>query len=1088
MKQTRYVVSLQQRIDAACRGHIRWLEWVRKPWLTLRATESLLSSGCFAANYWVGGQIMPTDSMSWQPDDSITDTPYQILKVTSYVNWLKTEQKIRSLEDRRLGHFMAVLRDVWVCWIHELDDLDKRKAFAWRHKSEDGLNTYRLDDHVWLWRSLSELYELDLWNLADVGSNLWKDSPGRWTSNIYSLSSAAEFDVTPKEAQDPEAFAEFSSVARRLLPKEVQRAVLQRFTVENDVSQERMLAVTRSARDTRFFFHTRDTSLFYGHKVGFFDLDSSFSSLWERTIKSQSHHEEAREEEWSSPLRVALGLVAGLNGFSVDKRNSTELTRRSVQELIQVTAHNAFIPGEIDLATRKQSIFPGEEDRDYYYHVGFEACHILLAYARDIDVAFRSQPIHSQSSTATQNEGDVRQSQREVFEIFLNEMKAQPKKQRLANTQFGNEYRGLAQSFRADGIHERKRTSMVMKRSMPFNSMIDASSITALDEEWLYNYPDFLLTKNIDLRHQLELRFDKETVQYKPVYESVSSIIDKALEALEGTPPEKFSFTINKSASWLDDDGLLASLPKQKSRRQGRGKRNIGASLVILPSRQFNRVLWDSIRKARSAIKAKKRFLWLPARSNPQTALLCWLASTEAERSAMSLFFDRHAEYDNHLWDDTTMALNMWQTELHMCFWVIYDKNQSLQEGLPHPIKAPWPKSSDKELRRASVGFRFDGDFFDRYWTCHFIQYVPGFQVGPDGVPDKWLEKFYEKQCWQRKVLELQLLQHMLNLILNSSNKILEDIKEELGLKKGELISFVLTTEAYSSSESHWQIYEELLQKTEEDIAASLNTLSKWTTREVDRGQERPRWTRNDERKYRGYINKLRNHTDRQRWDLESCRDKIRRLRETLTTAQVKSRSDVEAKREQNIRYFTYVTVIFLPLGFASSFYSMNGAPSHDLIVSLAKFAAAAFAVTAALLFSVSVAKQAVLQPLQHYSVNTRQHSLLVRGTSSNNGPSKSKTPHRAYSNKDWMITSWFWPAYFFLELPTRTVSSAWTTLWTRKFSAGAIWRVALGMAVLPVYALTRAVLFVFGNAVLLLRISSNFSTSYTQLWQGYKC
>lgn len=629
---------------------------------------------------------------------------------------------------------------------------------------------------------------------------------------------------------------------------------------------------------------------------------------------------------------------------------------------------------------------------------------------------------------------------------------------------------------------------MVMKRTMPFNNMIDASSITPLDEEWLYNYPDFLLTKNIDLSHQLELLFDKTSAQYKPVYQSVSSIIDKALESLKGTPPEKFSFTIDQDSKWLERDGLLASLPKQKSRRQGRGKRNIGTDLSVLFTQDFNEDIWDSISRARSAFKTKKRFLWLPARSDPLTALLCW----EAERPAMSLFFDRHAEYDNHMWDDTTMVLNVWQTELHMCFWVIYDKNQPLRAGLPHPIKAPWPKGSDKELRRASIGFRFNGDFFDRYWTCHSIQYVPGLEVGDYGVPDKWHEKFHEKNCWQRKVLELQLLQYMLNLILTSSNRILKDIESELGLKKGVLIFFVLTTEAYSSSAYHWQIYEELLQKAEEDITSSLNTLSKWATREEDRGQEKPRWTRNDERKYRGYINKFHNHTERQRWDLESCRDKMRKLRETLVTAQDKIRADLESKREQNIRYFTYVTAIFLPLGFASSFYSMNGAPNNDLIVSLAKFAAAAFVFTAILVLSVSgfiaagrwalaaakdatsVANRAVLRPLQQYSHDTRQHSLLVKGNSNSSDDEldETETLHEVYSKKDWKFSRWFWPAYLLLELPTRTISSAWTDLVAEDFSFGVVWKVALSIVVLPVYAVSRAVLSFSDNVLLLLRIS----------------
>lgn len=988
-------------------------------------------------------------------------------------------QGVQNLEEEEsLRHHMALLRDIWVCGIHELDDHDKRKACAWPHTNKDGLNTYRLDDHVWLWKSLDELHHLGLWSLSDVSSKSWRDPQARWIRNIHSLSPAPRFG----EEGYSEALADFSSMARRLLPKEVQKAVLQRFTVENDVSQERMLAVTRSARETRFYFHTRDTALFYGHVWEFFRPETSFSDLWERTIKSQSRHEEVLEEEWHSPLRLALGTLAGLNGFSIDKRSPVDSVKQTVEAIIRVSAHNGFIPGEIDVASRWPTTFTGERFRDYYYHVGFEVCHILLSEARRIEAAYGSENICSNSSAALtkQVEDNTNRLENEIVEVLLGEKLAQPKKQGTANHQHGYDYGILAKLLGTDGLLDRKRKPMAMKRIMPYNNMIDASSIVTLDEEWLYNYPDFLLTKNIDLNQQLKQLFDRRSDSEwdGPIYQSSSSIIDKALENLGRTLPESFPFS-DLDTAWYAQ-GLLASLPKQKSRRRKRGKRELGASVRRMWS---NQKIWDSISKARSATKAKKRFLCLPQCSDSQTALLCWLASTEAEKPAMSLFFDRHAEYENHLWDDTTMVLNIWQTELHMSFWVIYEKKQTLYPGLPHPIIAPWPKGSEKELRRASMSFRFNGDFFDRYWTCHFIQNVPGDTLST--VPNVVFSR--DKQSWQRKVLELQLLQHILNHILAASNRILSDVETELGLKKGNLVISVLTTEAYSLSEDRWQIYEELLQKAEEDITSSLNTLSKWATREVDRGQERPRWTRNDERKYRGYINKLHNHTERQRWDLESCRDKLCKLKETLITRQDKVRADLEANREQNIRYFTYVTIIFLPLGFASSFYSMNGAPSNDLIISLAKFGAAAFAVTAILVLSVSVLLRGSRKALSkvkgvanHASRDIRQRSLLVKGTSDDMfytyGAEKL---HRTYLKKDWMVTSWFWPAYLLLELPTHTITSAWVAVVAGAFSFGAVWKAALGISVLPIYATSRAVLSLVGNVLLMLRILGKYMTYY---------
>lgn len=161
----------------------------------------------------------------------------------------------------------------------------------------------------------------------------------------------------------------------------------------------------------------------------------------------------------------------------------------------------------------------------------------------------------------------------------------------------------------------------------------------------------------------------------------------------------------------------------------------------------------------------------------------------------------------------------------------------------------------------------------------------------------------------------------------------------------------------------------------------------------------------------------------------------------------------------------------------------MNGAPSNDLIISLAKFSAAAFAVTAILLLSAGVfiavaaeARRAVkvvaLQPLQWYSLNIRRQSLLVKGTSRNNDPDEIPLLHQPYPNKDWMISSWFWPAYLLLEIPTRTISSARTALVNPSLSVSAVWTVFLAIVVLPIYVISQAVLISVGNAGILLRIS----------------
>lgn len=70
----------------------------------------------------------------------------------------------------------------------------------------------------------------------------------------------------------------------------------------------------------------------------------------------------------------------------------------------------------------------------------------------------------------------------------------------------------------------------------------------------------------------------------------------------------------------------------------------------------------------------------------------------------------------------------------------------------------------------------------------------------------------------------------------------------------------------------------------------------------------------------------------------------------TLTMSREKLRDDLEVSREGNIRYFTYVTGIFLPLGFATGLHSMNGPPQYEWIIPLVKYSMVAFRATIALL------------------------------------------------------------------------------------------------------------------------------------------
>lgn len=151
------------------------------------------------------------------------------------------------------------------------------------------------------------------------------------------------------------------------------------------------------------------------------------------------------------------------------------------------------------------------------------------------------------------------------------------------------------------------------------------------------------------------------------------------------------------------------------------------------------------------------------------------------------------------------------------------------------------------------MAFRFDGDFFDRYWTCHFIDHRPSGKL--QSGRDHWIyqeeDEDLDKQWTQRKVLELYFLHKILENIAVESIRFPEKVRSYLNIKQGSLA--LTSPSSIKNPMNELQQFEIVLQLMEEDLAANLATLSeKWDHREADRGQEKPRWAPNDEKKIKG--------------------------------------------------------------------------------------------------------------------------------------------------------------------------------------------------------------------------------------------
>lgn len=230
------IISLRERIRTTCQGHVMWLENVWK--LT---NPSPYTAGRFMANYWVTGETQDhADRDTWKQPCSVTDTAFQILKITEHVSTYKRVTTVQPLLTR-----------VFVAWLQDLHRLDPREKFAWPRPKQDGAVTFRLEDHFWVWKALKAMEDQQMWSQlpkskrskANGGKRDTKEDAQRWKAFLervqWTLPDNIEYEEKKTKKEEIEKFYdELLLITRRLSPRQVQRGVLQRFTTVNDVSGE----------------------------------------------------------------------------------------------------------------------------------------------------------------------------------------------------------------------------------------------------------------------------------------------------------------------------------------------------------------------------------------------------------------------------------------------------------------------------------------------------------------------------------------------------------------------------------------------------------------------------------------------------------------------------------------------------------------------------------------------------------------------------------------------------------------------------------------------------------------------------------
>lgn len=438
----------------------------------------------------------PRHANEW-PRNILTDTAFQIIKAGEFAEHYSKDPG--KTEWQLACEFVG-----WVYsnWITHLDELDERGKFAWPRSQREEFGVFRLDDHVWAIRAL-KIAESTI-------------SPKKVEGKIPEQTNGAPTKPTK------------SALAKEYSFANTQREVVQRFTTQNPnyQSKKRMLAVTRSGRESRFLFHARDTALFYvSDRIDW--SGTQFNELLRNTIDSQPHHMDNEDSGWDSTLRYGLAIIMGTGGYKINAKSSFELVQSSIDVLFGSFSSNGFVPGQLNKDTKGQALFQRDEHADSYYHASFEIPHILLRYATKIYCLYETQlseTITSDSLATAKPMADLGNPQHTKLQrresIFDTTLVSIPANER-------NQPAQVVGTIRA-------RTNLTMKKTTPFNESIDITNIVDRDDEWLYNYPSiFSRNTTIDLEEELESakrRMNCSEIGY--------GIIRKELDSWEGNLPD----------------------------------------------------------------------------------------------------------------------------------------------------------------------------------------------------------------------------------------------------------------------------------------------------------------------------------------------------------------------------------------------------------------------------------------------------------------------------------------------------------------------------------------------------------------------
>lgn len=651
------------------------------------------------------------------------------------------------------------------------------------------------------------------------------------------------------------------------------RNVINRFTTENPVLKKRMLATSRTRTDTQFLLDLQDTFLFHAAERGLFNIRQGPSEKgqrekeqWENTQNCQDQHDDNDDADWVYPLQYALACILASSGKSINGRPASEMYAHAKPLLLQQSSPNGLLPSQLGTSLSGFLGIPWEHFKS--------------------TAELEANKMHDAYWSTT-------------FEIPYILWKYQ------RDQQDTHDSTNIQQSSISPSSVAKEDTRM--NKRMAFGYSINQNNINEMFDDWLYDVPDF---------------FNSQGAGNPNSNEDPSE--GQCAKSIKGAALNDFD-TTTSIRGYISD---VATVKKKQVSGTG-----------MAEGLTSNADLCQRLRAKRTRADAKKRLLQL-FQFESSTTKICEALSSEQKR--MKDFFSRHGRYEKYFSEDTTPSSNKWVTELHLSFYQCLDEaaHSSPAGGFPVGQEIFFPTSKRTRntwVRRAVISFRFSGDFFDRYWTCHFVAYSPAKPC--EDVTAQF--KGDDEDIWQqRKALELVLFDIILEQVVGAADGIMKEANAQVlsTLNSSssdddtpELVNALNLLSAdnnatfLATSKLCHQI-QYLLRVVQDDLDETLLRIEAWLDRENKR--QPPRWTQKDERRYRHTIFHWQNPNNDKVSEVRRCREKIASYSLSLDKKLEDIRAELELQGADDIRLFTYITAVFLPVGFATGIFSMSEAPS----------------------------------------------------------------------------------------------------------------------------------------------------------------